>query len=225
MNGNVKGDKMSTEQQQNQLTKEMIQNFDKDAEKLQNDYKEVQSQQKTNTSFVGSNNNSGSIIMQFLNVTLVLALMLTIPILLMRRASKKKEKSIFAKVSYHYFKLAIIVSLLIYIWNLINIFNPSISKDYILIVIVIIGAYAFSKIKKKGIKRSSKIDSKLESGVVIGSTNNNLIIKPPNKPGNLLVVGAPGKGKSVNIIIPSLLNWKGSAVVLDIKREIYAYTG
>jgi len=206
------------------LGEEFGNDFIKKSEKrTKSDYKELQSQQ-TNTSFVGSNNNPGSMIMQFLNVTIVLALMLTMPILIMRRASKKKDKSIFTKVSYYYLKLAITVSFLFYIWNLINIFNPSISKDYILIVLVAIGIYGCFKISKKGIKKSSKIDSKVENGVVIGSTNNKLIIKPPNKPGNLLVVGAPGKGKSVNIIIPSLLNWQGSAVVLDIKREIYAYT-
>ncbi len=230
---------MSTEQQlQDQLIQKSIENNAKDMESLQKLGEELGKKNqkealktandvmnKTNTT---TSNGSNSYVypksMQIINATLMLAILIIIPIILMRMASKKKDKSIFAKFSFHYFKLSIMGSLLFYIGNLINIFNPSIIKDYILIVIVIIGAYLFSKIKKKGIKKSSKIESGVEKGVVIGSTNNKLIIKPPEKPGNLLVVGAPGKGKSVNIIIPSLLNWEGSAVVLDIKREIYAYT-
>ncbi len=42
--------------------------------------------------------------------------------------------------------------------------------------------------------------------------------------GSLITVAPPGSGKTQSQVFPNLLMWKGAAVVLDVKGEIYAQT-
>lgn len=42
--------------------------------------------------------------------------------------------------------------------------------------------------------------------------------------GSLITIAPPGSGKTQCFVIPNMLNWKGAAVVLDIKGEIYTAT-
>lgn len=42
--------------------------------------------------------------------------------------------------------------------------------------------------------------------------------------GSLITIAPPGSGKTQCFVIPNMLNWKGSIVVLDIKGEIYSLT-
>ncbi len=42
--------------------------------------------------------------------------------------------------------------------------------------------------------------------------------------GSLITIAPPGSGKTQCFVIPNMLNWKGAAVVLDIKGEIHAAT-
>ncbi len=42
--------------------------------------------------------------------------------------------------------------------------------------------------------------------------------------GSLITIAPPGSGKTQCFVIPNMLNWKGAALVLDIKGEIYAAT-
>lgn len=42
--------------------------------------------------------------------------------------------------------------------------------------------------------------------------------------GSLITIAPPGSGKTQCFVIPNMLNWKGAAVVLDIKGEIYNAT-
>ncbi len=42
--------------------------------------------------------------------------------------------------------------------------------------------------------------------------------------GSLITIAPPGSGKTQCFVIPNMLNWKGAAVVLDIKGEIYEAT-
>lgn len=42
--------------------------------------------------------------------------------------------------------------------------------------------------------------------------------------GSLITIAPPGSGKTQCFVVPNMLNWKGAAVVLDIKGEIYAAT-
>ncbi len=42
--------------------------------------------------------------------------------------------------------------------------------------------------------------------------------------GSLITIAPPGSGKTQCFVFPNLLNWKGAAVVLDLKNEIYLAT-
>jgi len=42
--------------------------------------------------------------------------------------------------------------------------------------------------------------------------------------GSLITIAPPGSGKTACFVLPNLLTWPGSAVVLDVKGEIYAAT-
>lgn len=111
--------------------------------------------------------------------------------------------------SNHNVKLAGVISVVIFIL-LILVLTMTLSK----------------RVKKSNVKGNMKSSSssKIRPGVVLGCSNGELIIKECKAPGNVMVIGAPGKGKSQCLSIPTLLNWKGSALVIDIKRELYAYT-
>lgn len=61
-------------------------------------------------------------------------------------------------------------------------------------------------------------------GIVLGKIKNKLITKPSTVEGHTLVVGGTGTGKSRGVVIPSLLIWKGSAIVIDIKGELSKIT-
>lgn len=58
------------------------------------------------------------------------------------------------------------------------------------------------------------------AGIIFGKIKNKLITKPPTVEGHTLVVGGTGTGKSRGIVIPTLLVWEGSALVIDIKGEL-----
>lgn len=58
------------------------------------------------------------------------------------------------------------------------------------------------------------------AGIVFGRMGKALITKPPQIEGHTLVVGGTGTGKSRGVVIPSLLAWPGSALVIDIKGEL-----
>lgn len=42
--------------------------------------------------------------------------------------------------------------------------------------------------------------------------------------GSLITIAPPGSGKTQCFVLPNMLNWKGAALVLDVKGEIYAAT-
>jgi type IV secretion system protein VirD4 len=42
--------------------------------------------------------------------------------------------------------------------------------------------------------------------------------------GSLITIAPPGSGKTQCFVLPNMLNWKGAALVLDVKGEIYAST-
>ena len=45
-----------------------------------------------------------------------------------------------------------------------------------------------------------------------------------NTPGHAMMVARSGGGKGVAVVIPSLITWKGSTLVNDIKGENWLYT-
>lgn len=62
------------------------------------------------------------------------------------------------------------------------------------------------------------------AGIVFGKIGSKLITKPPRVEGHTLIVGGTGTGKSRGVVIPTLLSWEGSAVVMDIKGELSRIT-
>lgn len=59
-------------------------------------------------------------------------------------------------------------------------------------------------------------------GVLIGKRGNKYLRN--GEPGHVLVAAPTRSGKGVGIVIPNLLSWPGSAVVLDIKHENHNIT-
>ena len=60
------------------------------------------------------------------------------------------------------------------------------------------------------------------SGVVLGSKGGKLLRY--NEPGHVLIEAPTRSGKGVGIVIPTLLTWTDSALVLDVKRENWEKT-
>ena len=67
---------------------------------------------------------------------------------------------------------------------------------------------------------SSKGDYALRLGVLDGTT----IPLAYSGEGSMITIAPPGSGKTQCHVFPNLLTWKGPAVVLDVKGEIYAGT-
>ena len=61
-----------------------------------------------------------------------------------------------------------------------------------------------------------------KTGVVLGKLRGQLLMDDGQT--HILVAAPTGSGKGVGVVIPNLLNWNGSAVVLDIKGENHALT-
>ena len=61
-----------------------------------------------------------------------------------------------------------------------------------------------------------------DDGVVLGKKNGKLLRNA--EPVHTLVAAPTRSGKGVGVVIPNLLSWNGSVVVLDIKKENYAIT-
>ena len=59
-----------------------------------------------------------------------------------------------------------------------------------------------------------------KSGVILGGIGRDLLRVEDDK--HVLVVGPTRSGKGVGFVIPNALSWKGSLIVLDIKRENHA---
>lgn len=191
---------------------------------------EEQMGKTTQVSYTTSNSaDSGHKIVSVINTMFTLAIALIIPVLLMNLAKKKKDSSNIGKFMYYYFRIAIRLVIYTSIGVIINIFIPG--KVGFYVACVIIGNIIYYLLKRKGAilkplttNNKTSDEKKDNFGVVLGSLNGDLIVKKCKTPGNVLVVGAPGKGKSQCLSIPTILNWKGSALVIDIKRELYAYT-
>ncbi|MEP1231567.1 MAG: type IV secretory system conjugative DNA transfer family protein [Litorimonas sp.] len=69
-------------------------------------------------------------------------------------------------------------------------------------------------VKKAGLRSSS--------GLILGKFKGQYMMDDGQT--HVLVSAPTGSGKGVGIVIPNLLNWNGSAVVLDIKGENYELT-
>ena len=71
-----------------------------------------------------------------------------------------------------------------------------------------------------GEMRKAQLHAK--TGLIVGKRNGQLLTN--NEPVHALVVAPTRSGKGVGIVIPNLLTWPGSVIVLDIKHENYQRT-
>jgi len=69
-------------------------------------------------------------------------------------------------------------------------------------------------VKKAGLRATT--------GLVLGKFKGKYMIDDGQT--HVLVAAPTGSGKGVGVVIPNLLNWNGSAVVLDIKGENHELT-
>lgn len=76
-----------------------------------------------------------------------------------------------------------------------------------------------NKLKNK-ISSKNKTSVKNSNGIVFGKENGNIIAKPESEDGHIAIIGGSGTGKSTSITIPTLLSWRGSGVVMDIKGTL-----
>jgi len=72
--------------------------------------------------------------------------------------------------------------------------------------------------------KESRIDLYDESGLLFGMGNQREFIgKPAHKDGHILVTGIPGSGKTQAIVIPTMMTWKGSQIIVDVKGGLYKH--
>lgn len=64
-----------------------------------------------------------------------------------------------------------------------------------------------------------------ESGVFFGTKYepNGFVGKPANEDGHILITGFPGSGKTMGIVIPTMMTWRGCQIILDVKCDLYRY--
>ena len=68
----------------------------------------------------------------------------------------------------------------------------------------------------------NKAKLKAKGGVVLGKFHGKYLVN--NEPVHTIVTAPTRSGKGVGIVIPNLLTWDGSALVLDIKKDNYKIT-
>jgi type IV secretion system protein VirD4 len=61
-----------------------------------------------------------------------------------------------------------------------------------------------------------------EHGIILGKYKNRYLVLPGQT--GVMLAAPPRSGKGVSCVIPNLLNWPGSVLVLDIKKENWALT-
>ncbi|CCO24033.1 Conjugal transfer protein traG (fragment) [Maridesulfovibrio hydrothermalis AM13 = DSM 14728] len=76
---------------------------------------------------------------------------------------------------------------------------------------------------KKEIKKAGLLDG---SGVYVGGWQNKGVLNylRHNGPEHIIAFAPTRSGKGVGLVLPTLLSWKGSSIVLDIKGENWALT-
>lgn len=89
-------------------------------------------------------------------------------------------------------------------------------------VIMIGSGYLVYRIFKKS--NNTMTNGRNGEGIIFGRSGLNTIAMPETEEGHVAVMGGAGTGKSSSVSIPTLLSWRGSVVVIDIKKELHAFT-
>lgn len=61
-----------------------------------------------------------------------------------------------------------------------------------------------------------------DSGFYFGTTDekNGYTGKPASDDGHILIAGTPGSGKTMGLVLPTLMTWRGSQVLIDVKGDL-----
>lgn len=52
---------------------------------------------------------------------------------------------------------------------------------------------------------------------------NGFVGKPAQEDGHILCVGPPGSGKTMALVIPTMMVWRGIQIIIDVKGDLYRY--
>lgn len=78
-------------------------------------------------------------------------------------------------------------------------------------------------VSKNQLKQAQLINS--GSGIVFGKLNHSFVERPTDKDGHVAIVGGTRTGKTSSNLIPTIVRWQGTGLILDVKPEILAKTG
>ena len=76
-----------------------------------------------------------------------------------------------------------------------------------------------------GNKPASEAKSERPTGIVFGRNKHDWVVRPEKGKDHVLIIGAPGTGKSQAIALPSLAVWHGGLLAIDIKGELWNEVG
>lgn len=63
------------------------------------------------------------------------------------------------------------------------------------------------------------------SGIVFGKLNHSFVERPTDQDGHVAIVGGTRTGKTSSNLIPTIVRWQGTGLILDVKPEMLAKTG
>lgn len=78
-------------------------------------------------------------------------------------------------------------------------------------------------VSKDQLKKAQLING--GSGIVFGKLKKTFVERPTNKDGHVAIVGGTRTGKTSSNLIPTIVRWQGTGLILDVKPEILAKTG
>jgi len=161
-----------------------------------------------------------------INLGVIFAILIALQTYEMRKNKDKRKVSKFAAFKYNYFKYGRILLIALYVGIVLSLFSTKLVLPYVLLVLI--GGICWFKFRNREegeLTSNSRISrNDIKPGVVLGSYNDQMVVKEAKESGHVLVSGGTGKGKSQGVTISTLLNWRGASLVVDIKRELYAYT-
>lgn len=146
----------------------------------------------------------------------------------MKQGKKLNEGNSIVK-KFAYCMAIILVAMPITIKFLINVIPIEFISLILQWIVLISSIYAIYKIIRSN-DRTNALPNQNQSsvnqsrGIVMGKSGTNVIVKPETEDGHVVIVGGQGTGKSSSVSIPTLLSWKGSSVVIDIKGDLTATT-
>ena len=82
---------------------------------------------------------------------------------------------------------------------------------------------------RRELKRNKMIGSLDQNGFIFGKlgspkSNAPFVMAPPDRFPHAMMIAPTGRGKGVGFVIPNLLHFSGSAIILDVKGENFAKT-